>query len=98
MQTRRGNSVAASIRSDVHTIEASSMPSIGSIFGTEPVAMMMLGAVYSSPPAVTVWASLKTASPLTSVMPGADSSVSTPLRSVPTTPSLRSAAFAKSKL
>ena len=45
MQTRRGNSVAASIRSDVHTIEASSMPSIGSIFGTEPVAMMMLGAV-----------------------------------------------------
>ena len=97
MQTRRGRAVAASIWSDVHTVALSSAPSIGSVLGTEPVAMMMLGAVYSSPSTSTVCASLHRASPLASVMPGAESSVSMPLRSVATMLSLREAARAKSK-
>ena len=63
---------------------------------SEPVAMMIFGAVYSSLPMMTVWSSLNCALPLTKVMPGCESSVSTPVRNCSTTCCLRATIAGKS--
>ena len=97
MQRWRG-SVVVSSRSDESQAILLSSTLKGGVLGSEPVAMMMLGAVNVSPEVVcTVFASMKAASSFTSVMPGCESKVSTPLRNASITWSLRSTTRLKSK-
>ena len=74
----------------------SSVPSTERALGRDPVAIIKLSAVYSSPPTRTVLLPVKTPLPRTRVMPGCDMSVSTSSRSLSTTAHLRSYIFAKS--
>ena len=76
---RCGMRSVASSSSDVMTAFLSNDGMFG-IFGTAPVAMMMLSAVYSSLPTTTVLLSLKLPLPCTNVIPGCDIRNSTPLR------------------
>ena len=97
MQSRRGTSLMLSNSVDVTTFLLS-MPGMGSIFGLEPVAMMMLVALYSSSPTMTVRFEVKRPVPCTTVIPGAESSVATPFLSVSTTWFLRSITRLKSNV
>ena len=78
------------------TTPGRSMPGMGSILEREPVATMMLSAVYSSPSTSTLPTPCTTASPHTRVMPGWAMSVSTSWRNLSTTVRLRSMILPKS--
>ena len=77
------------------TTRGSSAPGIGSHLVSEPVAMMMFGAMKESPPTLTVWASTKVAFPRMRVILGCERMPSTPLRNWGTTCAMRSRASAK---